>query len=74
MFAFVRGVYASDGAKMIINVWGEPEMFVRGTWKLRADGKYDGVLSLGIQEDAENIMQEFISTVRPPWPSTLAPS
>ncbi len=43
VFDFVQGVYASEGAETIINVWGKPGMFMRGTRKVLADGKWDGV-------------------------------
>ncbi|PBK82685.1 hypothetical protein ARMGADRAFT_1090132 [Armillaria gallica] len=33
VFDFVQGVYASEGAETIISVWGEPEVFMRDTWK-----------------------------------------
>ncbi len=39
VFGFVQGMYAGEGAETIINVWGEPEMSMRGTWKVLADGK-----------------------------------
>ncbi len=29
MFGFVQGMYAGEGAVMIINVWGEPEVFMQ---------------------------------------------
>ncbi len=50
MFGFVQGVYAGE---TIINVWGEPEVFLRGTWTVLADGKWDGVPVTGGSEDAE---------------------
>ncbi len=31
MFDFVPGVYAGERAETIIDVWGEPEVFMRGT-------------------------------------------
>ncbi|KAK0245016.1 hypothetical protein EDD85DRAFT_2942 [Armillaria nabsnona] len=53
VFGFVQGVYASEGAVTIINVWGEPEVFMRRTWKVLVDGKWEGVQSLVVEEDAE---------------------
>ncbi len=38
MFDIVQGVYASEGAATIISVWGESEVFMRGMWKVFADG------------------------------------
>ncbi len=66
MFDFVQGVYAGEGIETIINVWGEPEVFMRVPWKVLADEKWEGIQSLEVEEDAENIMKELIYRVRLP--------
>ncbi len=58
MFDFVQSVYAGEGVETIINVWGDPEVFMRVAW--------EGVQSLEVEEDAENIMKELIYRVRLP--------
>ncbi|PBK89298.1 hypothetical protein ARMGADRAFT_1083835 [Armillaria gallica] len=63
VFDFVQAVYAGEGVETIINMWGEPEVFMRVTWKVLADGKWEGVQSLEVEEDAENIMKELIYRV-----------
>ncbi|KAK0429873.1 hypothetical protein EV421DRAFT_1913836 [Armillaria borealis] len=40
-FDFVEGVYAGKGVETIVDVWCEPEVFMRGTWKELADGKWE---------------------------------
>ncbi|PBK82694.1 Metallo-dependent hydrolase [Armillaria gallica] len=42
-FDFSEGVYARKGVETIIDVWCEPEVFMTGTWKELADGKWEGV-------------------------------
>ncbi|KAK0462579.1 Metallo-dependent hydrolase [Desarmillaria tabescens] len=42
-FDFVKGVYAGKGVETIVDVWCEPEVFMRGTWKELADGKWEGI-------------------------------
>ncbi|SJL11823.1 uncharacterized protein ARMOST_15234 [Armillaria ostoyae] len=42
-FDFVEGVYAGKGVETIVDVWCEPEVFMRGTWKELADGKWQGI-------------------------------
>ncbi|KAK0245044.1 hypothetical protein EDD85DRAFT_930989 [Armillaria nabsnona] len=46
-------------AETVFNVWGEPEVFMRVKWKVLADGKWKGVQSREVEEDAENIMKEL---------------
>ncbi|KAK0199546.1 hypothetical protein DFS33DRAFT_1388510 [Desarmillaria ectypa] len=43
VFDFVKGVYAGKGVGTIVDVWCEPEVFMRGTWKALADGKWEGI-------------------------------
>ncbi len=66
VFGFVQGVYGGEGAETIINVWAEPKVFMRGTWKVLADGKSEGVQLLE-DEDAE----KHHEGIRPPSTSTL---
>ncbi len=42
-FDFAEGVYARKGVETIVDVWCEPEVFMQGTWKELADGKWEGV-------------------------------
>ncbi len=42
-FDFAEGVYTGKGVETIVDVWCEPEVFMQGTWKELADGKWEGV-------------------------------
>ncbi|KAG7440225.1 uncharacterized protein BT62DRAFT_632202 [Guyanagaster necrorhizus] len=43
VFDFVKGAYVGKGMETIVDVWREPEVFMRGTWKELADGKWEGI-------------------------------
>ncbi|PBK64190.1 hypothetical protein ARMSODRAFT_996849 [Armillaria solidipes] len=42
-FDFVEGVYAGEEVETVVDVWCEPEVFMRGTSKELADGRWEGI-------------------------------
>ncbi|PBK60100.1 hypothetical protein ARMSODRAFT_1026887 [Armillaria solidipes] len=42
-FDFVEGLYSGTGVETIIDVWCEPEVLMRETWKELADRNWEGV-------------------------------
>ncbi|PBK84827.1 hypothetical protein ARMGADRAFT_1087987 [Armillaria gallica] len=39
----LKGIYAGGGVQTIVNLSSEPDVFMRGTWKELADGKWEGI-------------------------------